>query len=157
MDSDDAVYLATTCEQIHRYDDMISYIKSLPSQKQTPLTPTERNLFASAYKNAIGRTRQAWRALTSFELANEKKKGSRNHLIKNYKSKIENELSRYCHDILQILNAKLVLTTKLAHEDHIFYLKLKGDYNRYMAEYKIGEAHTKSSVNAELAYNEANQ
>merc|ERR1712048_642876 len=72
------------------------------------LSVEERNLLSVAYKNTIGSRRTAWRALTSIE-KKEEQKGSKNiHLLKSYKSKIEAELNKYCNDILNLIDTKLV-------------------------------------------------
>lgn len=41
------------------------------------------------------------------------------------------------------------------NEEKIFYLKLKGDYNRYLAEYSTGETLTKSQGEAMKSYEQA--
>jgi len=54
--------------------------------------------------------------------------------LKNYKTKIEEELSGYCNDILKLIDEFLVPKASDS-ESKIFYLKMKGDYFRYISEY----------------------
>lgn len=51
-----------------------------------------------------------------------------------YKRRVERELEQYCTDILTLLDN--VLLKKTANpEARVFYHKMKGDYNRYLAEF----------------------
>jgi len=111
------------------------------------LSVEERNLLSVAYKNSVGSRRTAWRALTSIE-QKEESKGSRHlPLLKEYKKKIETELSNFCNDILDLLENHLIKVATNP-ESKVFYLKMKGDYHRYVAEYAAGDTHSKASEGA---------
>ncbi|KAM2088730.1 hypothetical protein FF1_032775 [Malus domestica] len=70
-----------------------------------------------------------------------KEEGRRNEehvaLIKQYESKVEIELSAICSRILELLQLHLVHSTTTG-KSKVFYLKLKGDYHRYLAGFKNG-------------------
>jgi 14-3-3 protein epsilon len=53
----------------------------------------ERNLLSVAYKNSIGSRRTAWRAISSIEQKEESKNSRHLPLIKEYKKKLEDELT----------------------------------------------------------------
>ncbi|MFS7910716.1 putative 14-3-3 protein [Helianthus anomalus] len=53
-------------------------------------------------------------------------------------SKIESELSSICDAILKVLDSKLIGSTS-GCDSKAFYLKMKGDYYRYLAEFKTGD------------------
>lgn len=57
--------------------------------------------------------------------------------IKEYKQKIESELSRISNDIMTLVDEHLIPSTS-AGESTVFYYKMKGDYYRYLAEFKTG-------------------
>lgn len=97
------------------------------------LSVEERNLLSVAYKNVIGARRASWRVVSSIE-AKEDSKGSANHveIAKAQRLKIEDELHAVCDDILALLT-KLVDAT--SGESRVFYLKMQGDYHRYIAEF----------------------
>jgi 14-3-3 protein epsilon len=78
-------------------------------------------------------------------------------LLRDYKEKIEKELNQYCDDILQVLDQKLIPGSQGNTEANVFFLKMKGDYYRYIAEYATGELHQKASDNALQAYSSANE
>merc|ERR1711988_1975834 len=116
------------------------------------LSIEERNLLSVAYKNAIGNHRTAWRALTSIETKEEAKASKQLPLLREYKTKIEGELNKFCNDILDVLDKKLIPGSDADKEANVFYLKMKGDYFRYISEYATGELHNKASESALSAY-----
>ncbi|KAF2594010.1 hypothetical protein F2Q70_00043278 [Brassica cretica] len=101
------------------------------------LTIPERNLLSVGYKNVIGTRRASWRILSSIE----QKEESRGHeenakRVKDYRTKVEDELSKICYDILAIVDKHLV-PSATSGEYTVFYYKMKGDYFRYLAEFKF--------------------
>eukprot|EP00919_Chromeraceae_sp_WS-2016_P046246 GHVR01109906.1.p1 GENE.GHVR01109906.1~~GHVR01109906.1.p1 ORF type:complete len:219 (+),score=26.23 GHVR01109906.1:95-751(+) len=125
-------------------------------QANADLTIEERNLLSVAYKNTIGSRRTAWRALSSIE-KKEEQKGSKNlPLLKNYKSKIEGELNRYCNEILGLIDSQLIQKASNP-EAQVFYYKMKGDYYRYISEYTSGDDHKKAGDSAHEAYKAASE
>ena len=150
---DELIYMAKITEQTERFEDMLDYIKKV-ALSGTELSVEERNLLSVAYKNSIGSRRTAWRALSSIE-QREEQKGSKNiGLLKAYKGKIESELNNFCNDILSLLENTLIKTATAA-EAKVFYLKMKGDYHRYISEYASGDQHKKASDGALQSYTAA--
>lgn len=49
---------------------------------------------------------------------------------------MEKELGEICASILQLLDEHLIPTASTG-ESKVFYLKMKGDYHRYLAEFKV--------------------
>lgn len=76
--------------------------------------------------------------------------------MKKYKSKIEAELDQVCKEIIELLDNKLIGSSKGNSQSEVFYLKMKGDYYRYIAEYSSGDKHKKAADSAFEAYNQAN-
>merc|ERR1711933_481762 len=70
-----------------------------------------------------------------------------------YCGKVEAELDKICKTILGLLDTKLIPTTT-AGESKVFYVKMKADYYRYIAEFTEGEKKTASN-DAKEAYAEA--
>ena len=94
------------------------------------LTVEERNLLSVAYKNVIGARRASWRIVSSIEQKEESRKNEEHVAqIKEYRGKIEAELSNICDGILKLLDSHLVPSSTAA-ESKVFYLKMKGDYHR---------------------------
>merc|ERR1719240_1570261 len=99
--------MAKICEQTERFEDMVSYMKNVATGGSS-LSIEERNLLSVAYKHAIGPHRTAWRALTSIETKEEAKASKQLPLLREYKTKIEGELNKFCNDILNVLDSKLI-------------------------------------------------
>jgi 14-3-3 protein epsilon len=150
---EELLYMAKITEQTERFEDMLDAMKKVVSFGQE-LSVEERNLLSVAYKNSIGPRRTAWRALSSIEKKEEAKNSKNLPLLKAYKKKIEDELNKFCNDIIALLEEKLVPSASNP-EAQVFYLKMKGDYYRYISEYTSGEAHKKAGNSALVAYQAA--
>ncbi|KAJ1569232.1 hypothetical protein HK096_003806 [Nowakowskiella sp. JEL0078] len=152
---EDQVYMAKLAEQAERYDEMVSYMKSKINLLGVELTVEERNLLSVAYKNVIGARRASWRIVSSIE-QKEESKGNEGQVkkIKEYRSKIENELADVCTDILSVLDDHLIPAAE-AGESKVFYYKMKGDYHRYLAEFAVGDKRKDASGHAHAAYKSA--
>lgn len=67
---------------------------------------------------------------------------------------MEKELSEICSSILQLLDDHLIPTAS-SGESKVFYLKMKGDYHRYLAEFKSGTDRKDAAEHTLLAYKAA--
>ncbi|KAL0423143.1 UNVERIFIED_CONTAM: 14-3-3 protein 1 [Sesamum radiatum] len=150
------LYMAKLAEQAERYEEMVQFMDSLVvGSAGAELTVEERNLLSVAYKNVIGSLRAAWRIVSSIE---QKEEGRKNDdhvaLVKDYRSKVENELSQVCAGILKLL-ADYLIPSAASGESKVFYLKMKGDYHRYLAEFKAGNERKEAAEDTMLAYKAA--
>jgi len=152
---DDDVYQAKLAEQAERYEEMVESMKKVAKMDQE-LTVEERNLLSVAYKNLIGARRASWRIITNIESKEESKsENSKMALIKKYRSQVEKELRDICQDILDLLDKNL-LANAASGESKVFYLKMKGDYHRYKAEFATQEDRKEAAENSLVAYTKAN-
>jgi predicted Mrr-cat superfamily restriction endonuclease len=95
-------------------------------------------LLSVAYKNSVGARRTAWRTISAIQ-QKEEYKGSRFiDIIKGYRAKIEKELEDICNDVLDLLDNVLIKNSKNP-EAKVFFLKMKGDYYRYLGEFLTGD------------------
>uniref|UniRef100_A0A672QTT5 14-3-3 protein beta/alpha-A-like n=1 Tax=Sinocyclocheilus grahami TaxID=75366 RepID=A0A672QTT5_SINGR len=145
------VQKAKLAEQAERYDDMAAAMKSV-TEGDIELSNEERNLLSVAYKNVVGARRSSWRVVSSIE---QKTEGSdkKQQMVKEYREKIEKELKDICNDVLVLLDKYLIPKATPA-ESKVFYLKMKGDYFRYLAEVAVGEEKTIIG-NSQEAYKDA--
>ncbi|GAA0170102.1 scaffold/adaptor protein [Lithospermum erythrorhizon] len=156
---DQYVYLAKLSEQAERYEEMVSYMDKLvlTSTPSTELTVEERNLLSVAYKNVIGSLRAAWRIVSSIEQKEESRKNEEHvGLVKDYRSKVEGELTNICNGILKLLEDNLVPSGSTS-ESKVFYLKMKGDYHRYLAEFKVGDERKQAAEDTMNSYKAAQE
>jgi len=151
---EDLVYMAKLAEQAERYDEMVESMKTVASM-DVELTVEERNLLSVAYKNVIGARRASWRIISSIE-QKEENKGNEAHVarIREYRTKVDTELSKICTDILGVLEKHLI-PTATSGESKVFYYKMKGDYHRYLAEFASGQHRKEAAENSLLAYKAA--
>ena len=147
----------------------------------------ERNLLSVGYKNVVGARRASWRILSSIEQKEEAKGNEVNaKRIKEYRHKVESELSSICNDIMTVIDEHLIPSTSVG-ESTVFFYKMydvivkhhfwllrsnilsfffmylllllftleycrKGDYYRYLAEFKVGNEKKEAADHSMKAY-----
>ena len=100
--------------------------------------------------------RTAWRAISSIE-QKEESKGSKNlKSLKEYKKLIEKELNKFCDEILNLIENQ-ILSTCSNSESKVFFLKMQGDYHRYISEYAVDSQYDNASLKADTAYKKATE
>jgi len=151
---EDCIYTARLAEQAERYDEMAEAMKKV-AQLNEELSVEERNLLSVAYKNVVGSRRASLRIISSIE-QKEESRGKVDHLTKarEYRKKVEKELTEICNDILDVLEKHLIKNSSTS-ESKVFYYKMKGDYHRYLAESTSGEPRTEAADKALVAYKNA--
>jgi len=151
------VYLAMLAEQCNRFEEMTEFLEQMLIAGEKDFNSDERNLLSIAYKNSVSSRRTALRTIMAYEMK-EKKKESSAFLpyIQEYRKRVEDELTKMCQGVLDTIDHYLL---KRAEDDEarVFYLKMKGDYNRYVAEYATGELKQKVSDSALDAYKSASE
>ncbi|KAJ9690683.1 hypothetical protein PVL29_013046 [Vitis rotundifolia] len=153
-DRDTFVYVAKLAEQAERYDEMVDSMKKV-AKLDVELTVEERNLLSVGFKNVIGARRASWRILSSIEQKEEAKGNDQNaKRIKEYRQKVESELSGICGEIMTVIDEHLI-PSSTAGESTVFYYKMKGDYYRYLAEFKSGNEKKEAADQSLKAYQTA--
>ncbi|URE45954.1 hypothetical protein MUK42_25218 [Musa troglodytarum] len=144
-------------EQAERYEEMVEFMEKVAGAAAAgeELTVEERNLLSVAYKNVIGARRASWRIVSSIE-QKEEGRGNHDHVaaIRAYRGRIEAELSSICAGILRLLEDRLIPAAAAA-DSKVFYLKMKGDYHRYLAEFRTGSERKDAAENTLTAYKAA--
>jgi len=135
--------LARITEAAERFEDMCSIMGNLVKKKhegKKDLEVEERNMLSVAYKNVVGQRRQSWRQLKGAE--EEAEKGDIKQYTSQYKAVVEKELQEKCNEVLALLQDHLIDPTPDVDnmtaeqiETQVFYLKMSGDYYRYLAEF----------------------
>ena len=151
------VYIAMLAEQCNRFEEMVEFLEDMLKGRSQDLNSDERNLLSIAYKNSVTSKRTALRTVMAYELK-EKKKENSNFLpfIQEYRNKIEDELTATCKGVLQSIDNNLL--PKAADEEaKVFYHKMKGDYNRYIAEYAQADLKEKVGQDAAESYRMATE
>ncbi|KAJ6843358.1 putative 14-3-3-like protein GF14-D [Iris pallida] len=149
------LYIAKLAEQAERYEDMAAHMEALILSSATELTVEERNVFSVACKNLVASRRAAWRIVSSIE---QKEEGRRNEdsaaLVRGYRARVESELDTVCKRFLSLIDSRLV-PSAASGESRVFYLKMKGDYYRYLAEFKVADERKEAAEATMEAYKAA--
>jgi hypothetical protein len=152
--NEDLIILAKWAESAERYDDMAKYMKEVTENSKN-LSQEVRNLLSVAYKNVVGARRSSWRVLSSLE-TKVKDDDTKLKLARQYKQKVEEELLEQCTIVLNLLDDYLISTaTDAEAESKVFYMKMKGDYFRYLAEVADGEKRDGIVMKSHQAYEDA--
>jgi len=145
IDSDEKLdALSQAAEAAERYEDMVIIMNALVTKKleaKESLSINVRNLLSVAYKNVVGAKRSSLRVLTDDNLQVDINQG----ILTSYQKQVENELDKTCQEVLKILKelsdqnkARLedesVEQKDDLNESQVFYLKMIGDYYRYLTE-----------------------
>lgn len=143
--------LARLAERAERYDEMADFMKERV-EMSTPLDGEERDMFSAAFKGALTSRRRAVRVASGVE-AQEKKdgNGATAALASGYQAKVEAELHGICATVLQLLTVNLI-PSSTPGEAKTFYLKMQGDYHRYLAEVAQGDQRQRAAEDAKIAY-----
>lgn len=145
--------MAKLAEQAERYEDMAGFMKDV-TESGVPLEIEQRNLLSVAYKNVVGARRSAWRMLSS--ISNKTDPSDKKHkLVKEYQEKVEEELKGICKVVLRLLDDYLIPKSREEPDSFVFYLKMKGDYHRYLAEVACDDDKKETTDNSKKAYEEA--
>jgi len=136
----DLVLMARTAEAAERYEDMCVFMKALVGTT-ADLTVEERNLLSVAYKNVVGARRASFRTLN---VSAAEAKDDEKTLVVAYRKQVENELNNICNEVLELLDKTLIPNSESSSaedkdEARVFYLKMAGDYYRYLAEFSPGQ------------------
>lgn len=150
---EDSIYFARLAEQAERYEDMINYMKTV-ANSGVQLSNEERNLLSVAYKNSVGTRRVAWRTIIAIQDKEEYKGSKYIDLIKWYREKFEYELDEICQDVINLLSNTLIVNSTQT-DAKVFYMKMKGDYYRYLCEFLPGDRRKKVVQDAQDAYKQA--
>ncbi|KAG0482832.1 hypothetical protein HPP92_010916 [Vanilla planifolia] len=148
------VCTAKLAEQAERYADVVEAAKKI-ARMDVELTVEERNLLQVGYKNVVGVRRDSWQILSSIEQKEEAKGNAQNvRRVKGYIKLVEDELNKVCHEILSIIAIHL-LPSSIAGESIAFFYKMKGDYYRYLAEFRTGSERKEVADQSLKAYQAA--
>ncbi|XP_064653257.1 14-3-3 protein homolog 2-like isoform X2 [Lineus longissimus] len=132
---------------------MVEACKKIIECSGGKLEEEERNLVSVAYKNVVGVQRSAYRVIHSIAQkgCNSEKKTAD---VQKYLEILRSELNQLCNEVIELLEKTLVAN---AADDHskVFYLKMKGDYHRYLTECAKPEERDALSEKSKIAYSEA--
>ncbi|MCP4667834.1 MAG: hypothetical protein GY849_15900 [Deltaproteobacteria bacterium] len=150
---EEKIFLARVAEQAERFEDMVTFLKEVLAEKHGSVNPDERNLLSVAFKNLISSKRAACRTISAIE--QNPKYSKFNDALLTYKTGIETKLQQDCEKIIEMINTH-VLAHACEEEAKAFFVKMIGDYYRYIAENAKDAVLEDVKNKANKAYQEAN-
>ncbi|XP_021744185.1 14-3-3 protein 9-like [Chenopodium quinoa] len=149
------IYLAKLAALAERYDDMIDAMKKLV-KNNIDLTAEERNLLSTAYKKVTEPKRESWKRLSTTKQKEDTIYKNETYIkcIQDYRNIVELDLANICYDVIILIDDHLLPFASCA-ESSVFYLKMKADHYRYMAEIKTGDAKSLVAEESLKTYKEA--
>jgi 14-3-3 protein epsilon len=154
MSVEENIFLARVAEQAERFEDMVTFLAAVLDTKGAEVSSDERNLLSVAFKNLISAKRAACRTIHAIEQNPKYQKYT--DALATYKKSIEEKLTNDCQMIIDTINNK-VLAKECAGESKAFFIKMVGDYYRYIAENARDALLEQVKQSALKAYDEANQ
>ena len=150
---EEKIFLARVAEQAERFEDMVDYLEEVLAAKGGEVNADERNLLSVAFKNLISSKRAACRTISAIE--QNPKYSKFNGALMTYKGQIEEQLRSDCQKIIDMINSR-VLGGSCSDEAKAFFVKMVGDYYRYIAENAKDALLEDVKTKAKAAYEQAN-
>ena len=150
---EEKIFLARVAEQAERFEDMVDYLEEVLASKGGEVNADERNLLSVAFKNLISSKRAACRTISAIE--QNPKYSKFNGALMTYKGQIEEQLRADCQKIIDMINNR-VLGGSCSDEAKAFFVKMVGDYYRYIAENAKDALLEDVKQKAKAAYEQAN-
>lgn len=126
------LWKAKLAQEADRYDDMVTFM-GLVVGTGVPMTKTEDNMLAVAYKRLLDTKRTSRRTLSG--IIERSVVAWEVTTARRYREAVDEEIRALCANVLSIIGGWL--SSRAAASDPatgVFYWKLCGDYNRYTAE-----------------------
>ena len=130
--------LAQVSEISERFEDAVKYIEEIIKKRKEDLTKDEKNIFYNSYKYIINSKRCALRSTNLVEEKEKRHSSKYLPIVTNYKNILETEINDICKNVINLIN-NYSLKKTLTEESKVFYLKMKGDYCRYLCEITSNE------------------
>ena len=146
---------AKLADQLECYEEMFEGMVNIVKRFKEPLNQDERNYLAIALKNMMRQKRSEWHSLEA--ILSIDKNAEYTKVGDVLKEKVGKEVKRLCTDVTKLIDEKLLKNPENVKAE-IFFLKMKGDYYRYMTEVcsagrELGDVISKSNQAYEKAWN----
>lgn len=155
---EDYLFLTQIYEKANSNDGMLLGIKKC-IELNNKLTTEERRLFSAAYANTISKVRRNLRYINhEIKKLEKSSKPNKNQdaILAELKQSMEKEIISYCEEVQNLIdNTLFPALSDEQVEEKIFYLKMKGDYFRYLCEIIHDDNFDSISEETESCYKQA--
>jgi 14-3-3 protein epsilon len=149
-----AKFLAQLSLRFEKYEDAIIYVDEIIKHEENELSEEDRDLFVSAYRIFINEKRNAWRTVFINENAEKEQKTKFSPMLNEIRGTYEDIIQKACEKLIYCINEYIINKTHSV-EGKSFFLKVKADHYRYLAEISTGQNLRKYIENALQFYNDA--
>jgi hypothetical protein len=132
---------------------MVDFLDKVLAEKGADVSSDERNLLSVAFKNLISSKRSACRTIQAIE--QNPKYAKYTSALLGYKEGIETALTDNCQQIIDMINRHVLDKKPTDGEAKCFFVKMVGDYYRYMTENAKDAKLASAKDNALKAYQDA--
>lgn len=147
---EDLNFLSKIAEEAERYHDLADFMRRIAILNQD-LTEQERNKFGLATKNIRDEIRASRKALVALE-----EKGSEHiGILRDYRHKIDHEIIITSNEAISFIEKHL--SNQSNSESQVFFIKMKADQFRFIAEVASGKMQQDAMTNANNFYKEGQE
>ena len=147
---EDLDFLSKLAEESERYHDLADFMRRLVILNSN-LTVEERNKFGIANKNVRDEMRTARRTLISLE----EKDSEHISIIRDYRQKIDHEILKTSNETISFIEKHF--SNQSDSESKVFFIKMRADQFRFIAEVASGKMQQDAMTNANNAYKEGQE
>jgi 14-3-3 protein epsilon len=149
LTKEDILYLSHHCHQAGKESSMRDYLTQF-IEDGYDLNCKERQMLSLAYGASVSKHRTSLRNMHALV----HNYASDEHMISTttqLKKVIEGQVVRLCTELLNLLKDK-ILPTCVTHEAKVYMLKIRADYERYMAEVSVSGEHSRWGEQSHNSY-----
>ena len=149
-----SLYLATILEKAEKHEEAMKYMEEIAKSKKNDLSIEEINLLTIAYNNHLTKKLNQIKILNRVISKDETSNSKYIKLDTNLRDIIQRDVNEICNKMINLCDNYL-LNKSEKDETKILYLKLRGEYYKYLSDILENEQQKDANKNAINSYNEA--
>ena len=149
-----SLYLATILENAGKHEEAMKYMEEIAKSKKNELSIEEINLLTISFNNQITKKLNQIKILNKVIAKDELTNSKYLKTDTNIRDIIQRDINDICNKMINLCDNYLLNKTE-KNETKILYLKLRGQYYRYLSDVLENEQQKDANKNAINSFNEA--
>ena len=149
-----SLYLATILENAGKHEEAMKYMEEIAKSKKNDLSIEEINLLTISFNNQITKKLNQIKILNKVIAKDELTNSKYLKTDTNIRDIIQRDINDICNKMINLCDNYLLNKTE-KNETKILYLKLRGQYYRYLSDVLENEQQKDANKNAINSFNEA--
>ena len=149
-----SLYLATILENAGKHEEAMKYMEEIAKSKKNDLSIEEINLLTISFNNQITKKLNQIKILNKVIAKDELTNSKYLKTDTNIRDIIQRDINDICNKMINLCDNYLLNKTE-KNETKILYLKLRGQYYRYLSDVSENEQQKDANKNAINSFNEA--